>query len=222
MAEKKGALTGRDREDRKEYRERDYRPRPENEIGPYGLTEDIARDRAEISETIDLIARKFSSERLKGMVREEVRELDGYDRVRDLSDSLFKTIRENPIPAALASTGLILLLAKGEERFRAGREEAGVKGEELRSRAEGKRAEVAGRAREARERISGKAGAAKGTLQEAFRGNMLTAVAAAFAIGAVAGLVLPETRKEEDILGQAADTMKETASEAEGDVKKAA
>ncbi|MBW7956256.1 MAG: DUF3618 domain-containing protein [Deltaproteobacteria bacterium] len=222
MAEKKSALTEREREVRAEAHKEPYGQRPENERGPYELREDIARDRAEISDTIDLIARKFSTERLKGMVREEVRELGGYDRVREFTGSVMETIRENPIPAALASAGLILLFARGEERVKAGREELRGEKEELRARVEGKRAELAGRAREAREAISGRAGAAKGTLQEAFRGNMLAAVAAAFAIGAVAGLVLPETRKEEEILGQAAGEIKEAAREAEGEAKKAA
>lgn len=222
MAEKKGALTERERENRAEAREESASRRPEHGKGPYELREDIARDRAEISETIDLIARKFSTERLKGMVKEEVREFGGYDRVRDFTGSVMDTIRENPIPAALASAGLILLFAKGEERVKAGSEGLRGEKEELRARVEGKGAEIAGRAREAREVISGRAGAAKGTIQEAFRGNMLAAVAAAFAIGAVAGLVLPETRKEEEVLGQAAGEIKEAAREAEGEARKAA
>lgn len=222
MAEKKGALSGRERDDRAEYSEEARRLRPGHEKDPYGLREDIARDRAEISDTIDLIARKFSSERLKGMVREEVRELGGYDRVRDLTGSIFEMIRENPVPAALASTGLVLLFAKGEERLGAGREALRGEKEDLAARLEGRKAELAGMAKGARERISGRAGAARGTLQEAFRGNMLAAVAAAFAVGAVAGLILPETRKEEEALGEAAGRIKEAARDAEGDVKKAA
>lgn len=221
MAEKKGALTGSEREER--LRDERQRSRPEHEKSPYELREDIARDRSEISDIIDLIGRKFSSERLKGMVREEVREIGGYDRVRDLAGSLADTIRENPIPAALASTGLILLFAKGEERVRARKEELRGGKEEFRARAGEKRAELAGRAREAREAVSGKAVAARGTLQEAFRGNTLAAIAAAFAIGAVAGLVLPETDKEEEVLGGAVGELKEAAREAaEGEAKKAA
>ncbi|MBE7414208.1 MAG: DUF3618 domain-containing protein [Deltaproteobacteria bacterium] len=222
MAEKKGALTERERENRAEAREELTRQHPEHDKGPYELREDIARDRAEISDTIDLIARKLSTERLKGMVREEVRELGGYDKVREFTGSVMDTIRENPVPAALASAGLVLLFTKGEERVKAGREGLRAEKGELRARVEGKGAELAGRAREAGEAVSGRAGAAKGTIQEAFRGNMLAAIAAAFAIGAVAGLVLPETRKEEEVLGQAAGEIKEAAREAEGETKKAA
>ncbi|MBI2400554.1 MAG: hypothetical protein HYV23_05800 [Deltaproteobacteria bacterium] len=171
---------------------------------------------------------KFSAERLKDRAWDEIRAMTRPgSRARDTGSSLVDTIRNNPIPAAMAGAGLIILFARGSE---GGRYQA-----EVQATTEGKTAEarekvhdISQKAREKAQRLRGRVSEKTGYAGEELRGrasearsifhdlvedNPLAVVAAAFAIGSALGLGLPETRKERELLGEAGAAFRETAAE---------
>ncbi len=196
MAEKKGVMTNEDR----------YK-------SPEELRAEINHIRSDMGQTIKVISDRLSAEHLKERFREEARNA-GADRARDLTVSLIDRVRENPIPAAMAGTGLAFLFAKRRTA------EYDVSGrlEEKKGEAKARVSAIGARARARREEISGAAGErvreARGIVEDFLGSNPLALVAAAFAIGAAAGLVLPETRKEAEVMGEAASEIKEKAREA--------
>jgi len=84
--------------------------------------DEIEITRSELSVTFDAIQEKLSPQRLVDEAKESVREAtigkaehmvsEVGDRVRDTQMSLMDTIRENPLPAALAAIGLGWLWTK--------------------------------------------------------------------------------------------------------------
>lgn len=89
---------------------------------PSQIRGDIEETRAGMSQTIDEIQERLSPQRLARQARDTVREAtigkaermmdDARDTARDAGGSFLTTIRENPIPAALAGLGLGWLLYK--------------------------------------------------------------------------------------------------------------
>jgi len=83
---------------------------------PEQIRRQIERTRADMSETIDAIQDRLSPERVAGQVKEQVREAtigraehmvnDMTDSAREAGYGLMDTIRDNPVPAALAAIGL--------------------------------------------------------------------------------------------------------------------
>ncbi len=206
----------------------------DREKDPDEIKADIERTRAEMSETVEAIQEKLSPEHLRGRIRYRVREAAigrarnmanrAGDRALGIGANIMNTVKNNPVPAAMAGLGLGWLIMKrpqdsGDGHFAAGRT----------SQVRGKAEEIAGRTREsisetissAQERagqISGqvksKAGEMKGAARERteqarnritdfFRDNPLAAGALVLVIGAIAGLSIPATRKEEELMGEA-------------------
>lgn len=190
---------------------------------------EIDRTRSRINSTVDQIMERFSPESLKSRAWDEIREATGPgSRARQAGSSLMEAVRNNPIPAAMAGAGLIILFARGsgEERYRktepleAAGEKAGEAREkvyDIRRKARERTEELGGRAREkaahTKEEIRGKATEFKGVFSDLLGNNPLAVVAAAFAIGSAIGLGLPGTRKEEELLGEAGGALREKAHE---------
>lgn len=192
------------------------------------INREIDRTRARLSAAIDEIMDRFSAERLKDRAWDEIRAMTRPgSRARDTGSSLVNTIRNNPIPAAMAGAGLILLFARGSEGGRyqtqiqvttegkAG--EASEKVHDISQKAREKAQRLRGRVSEktgyAGEELRGKAGEVKNIFHDLVEDNPLAVVAAAFAIGSAIGLGLPETRKEQELLGEASAAMRETVAE---------
>lgn len=226
---------------------KDVSSKKRNERSPREIHEEIAKRRSEMRDTINALENKVSADHLKGKVRDELRSIGkAGSKAIQFNTSVFDTIRENPIPAAMASVGLIWLFSKSAGdggRYVSGKgygaeEKAGeIKGKaeeisgEVKAKAEdisgmakekagelkAKYGEVSGRARERvgeyGELLSRKAGRAKSRFSDTLHDNPLSVLASAFAIGAVIGLVLPETRKEEELLGETGERMREKAEE---------
>jgi ElaB/YqjD/DUF883 family membrane-anchored ribosome-binding protein len=168
---------------------------------------------------------RFSSERLKDRAWDEVRAMTRPgSRARDTGASLVDTIRNNPIPAAMAGAGLILLFARGSQGGKyqvqfttEGKAEASEKVHDISQKAREKarmvRGLVSAKTGYTEEELRGKAGEFKNIFHSIVEDNPLAVVAAAFAIGSALGLGLPETRKERELLGEAGEAFRETAAE---------
>lgn len=191
------------------------------------INREIERSRARLSGTIDEIMDRFSAERLKDRAWDEIRAMTRPgSRARDTGSSLVDTIRNNPIPAAMAGAGLIILFARGSEggRYQAevqattkgktaeAREKVHDISQKAREKAQRLRGRVSEKTGYAGEELSGKAGEVKSIFHDLVEDNPLAVVAAAFAIGSALGLGLPETRKERELLGEAGEAMRETAA----------
>lgn len=193
------------------------------------IHKEIDRTRSRINSTVDQIMDRFSPEALKSRAWDEIRSATGPgSRARETGSSLVDTIRNNPIPAAMAGAGLIILFARGPEGGKhkeAGAvETAGEKAGEAREkvydisqRTKGRVEDIQGRAKEkatrARDEIRGKTTEFRGLFNDLVENNPLAVVAAAFAIGSAIGLGLPGTRKEEELLGEAGEALREKAYE---------
>lgn len=195
---------------------------------PQDINKEIDRTRARLNGTIDEIMDKFSAERLKDRAWDEIRSMTRPgSRARDTGSSIIDTVRNNPIPAAMAGAGLILLFARGSEGGRYSTEvevttegKAGEAKEKVhditrkaRERAQRLRGRVSEKTGYAGEEISGKAGEVKSIFHGLVEDNPLAVVAAAFAIGSAFGLGLPETKKERELMGEASEAVREMGAE---------
>lgn len=70
---------------------------------------EIERTRADMSETVDAIQERLSPENLKEQAKDRVREAT-VGRAQEAGSGVVETIRQNPLPAALAGIGLGWLL----------------------------------------------------------------------------------------------------------------
>lgn len=190
------------------------------------LRQEIGRSRARLNVTIDELIDRFSSARLKDRAWDEIRAMTAPgSRARETGSTLVDTVRNNPIPAAMAGAGLILLFARGPGESRA---EAVVSVEDegtdvsgkvhdisrkAREKAEGLKGRTKEKAGHAGERIGERAREVRGVFDDLLENNPLAVAAAAFAIGSALGLSLPETEKERELLGEAGGKLMEKAAE---------
>lgn len=79
---------------------------PDEQRSPADIERDIERTRAEMSETVDAITARFQPEYIKEQAKEAIR-----DTARSAGTSMFDTIRDNPLPAAIAGMSIAWLFA---------------------------------------------------------------------------------------------------------------
>lgn len=72
------------------------------------IERDIERTRAEMSETIDAIGARLHPDYLKAQAKDAIR-----DTAREAGTSMIDTIRDNPLPAAIAGLSIAWLIANG-------------------------------------------------------------------------------------------------------------
>ncbi len=176
-----------------------------NEKGPEEIRADIARTRAEMGETISSIKEKLSPEHFKEQIREKVIESTTVrakkiahvtgEKAREVGSTILETVKHNPIPVGLIGMGLVWLVVKGTKISYVRTTGPGVK--ERTKVVTG----ISG------EKAQYRARRFKGKLQGAVNNNPLALGAAAFAVGALVGLIMPETKIEEELLEQAPDTL---------------
>lgn len=154
------------------------------------------------------------------------------EAVTDTGSNIVATIKENPIPAALVAVGLGWLFMSGrrreqpfEERYegayepiraeegRVGRIAEGAKGmaHDVREKASGAAHEAKTKGRRVVRQMGTKARRAEQSVESTFRDNPLAAGAVALALGAALGLLLPHTRKEDELMGGAKHRIAEKA-----------
>jgi uncharacterized protein YjbJ (UPF0337 family) len=144
----------------------------------------------------------------------------------DIAGNLLRTIRENPIPAAIAGASLAWLLTSKNSSAQKTLRYAGNVAGNVSSTAGEAVGSAAGAAGDTVSNITGAAGDAVGTVASTVKeqgqqaqsqlhrlllDNPLAVGAAAVAIGAVVGLAVPETPQEHQLMGQARDALFEKA-----------
>ena len=142
-----------------------------DETEPATLREDIAQTRTEMSGTIDAIQERLEPQRLVGEAKDAAREAvqgmvqettgavreatigkagqmagDVTETARGASSTIMDTIRDNPVPTALAAIGLGWLLLSGKKRSPAGQTPGGAA--EVVSKAQATAGDVADQARD--------------------------------------------------------------------------
>jgi ElaB/YqjD/DUF883 family membrane-anchored ribosome-binding protein len=162
----------------------------------------------------------------------------------DTGSGILETIRQNPLPAAMAAIGIGLLVmnrSNGRSAYRADRsweggwrdadeyrtgygttpgmtERAGETLDQVGQKAGRVASEVRSTVGELPDQVGTTARDVSWNAQRVLEDNPLAVGAAAFAIGAAIGMALPETEVERNVLGQATDraidTAQRTASEA--------
>jgi hypothetical protein len=240
---------------------------------------DIERTRAEMSETIEAIQERLSPTNLKEQVMEQVREQvqEAKDAVREATigkvenimqsagDKVYEarrtvvdTIKDNPIPAALAGIGLGWLAMNmwsgapngaartrgrvrgqyvgGQRYYGSGRmpypNQRVSGGPSFAEETQGALSRTADRAASAAgdavdtvrettayyaDQVQRQAEQAGEFVQETWQENPLTVAAVALAVGAAVGFALPQTRKENELMGEARDSLVEKAQGIAGD-----
>lgn len=264
------------------------------------LRQSIEESRSRMAETVEEIGARVNPDRvrreLKARARDEVDDFKANVKrkarstMRDLEHGaeekgrgMWRTIKDNPVPATMVGVGLAWLMANGsksdDDDYRRSRsdvygygydiapgyespdlaDEVRERGSEALDRAEGKAQhamdatrekaselghEAREQARHARDRaeewaneVQQKTVRAERRVEDAVRDNPLAAGAMAAALGLAAGLMVPETRREHELLGptrdrvldraqssamKAADKVRDAASETAGEAARKA
>lgn len=178
------------------------------------IREDIERTQREMSRTIDEIEDRLSPRNVMQRTKDKVRRA-GVNRTHSMIDK----ITANPIPAAMAGIGLLLLMRDND------------RGEEIREiddvaydanyasdyeqhshgRMHAMQERVGGAMGSARERVSGAMSSgmssARSTGQDLLASNPLILGVAALALGAIVGALVPETERENRMFGERRDEL---------------
>ncbi len=216
------------------------------DIPPEQIEADIARTRREITGTVGAIRERISPGHLKGQAKYKVREStvgrakEAASRIsrraKETGTQIADTVRRDPVPLALVGVGMAWWMinrsrhngSRISERTAALRNKTG----ELSGKVQEKAGEFTRQARERsgalaekakyaagryRRVAQDKALDAKNIFQQTAHDNPFTITAAAFALGAVFGLIIPETGREQEVMGSASGTVlgkaRETAQE---------
>ena len=168
------------------------------------IRSEIERTRAEMDQTFDALERKMTP----GQILEEAWHLTrGGTRVG--ASKLWQVAREHPLPATVIGLGLGWLLvesSRGDGRERSSRvlrEKASALGERSREKA----TEIGHRTRYQARR-------AQRSFWELMEENPLAVGVATLGLGVLAGLSLPSTRREDEILGERRDRLVDRLEEA--------
>ncbi len=192
------------------------------------LRESIAETRESIGNTIDALQEKLSPAAIAEQAKTAVREAtigkvenmvhEAEETITRTSYSLYDSIRNSPVPAAMAGIGLawFFLSRRRDERLMYRGEYQGEEG--LRAREAGEA--VTGKAREAGEAVKRVAREAteqgrriENRVEDWFYQNPLAAGAIVMATGTTIGLAIPISRKEEEWMGPARDKLVGKAGE---------
>ena len=201
---------------------------------------EIERTRADMGETVDAIQYRLSPENLKEQAKDRVKEAT-VGKAQGAGSTIMETIRANPLPAALTGLGLgwLFMSARRQSsaqlrttypyppRYEERSSSTPSAGEALErardsvgetaSQAQDKAGQVASQAQDRVSRLGDQARyqaqRAQGSFERMLRENPLTVGALAVGVGAAAGLAVPQTSKEHEVMGEARDTFVEKAQE---------
>ena len=218
------------------------------------IATEIEQTRDEMTGTVQAIGNRLDPANIVQDAKETVREAtvgrvehmtsNALETAGDTGSGILETIRQNPLPAAMAAIGIGLLVmnrSNGRGAYRADRyREGGWRDADEYRAGYGTGPGMTERAGETLDQVGQKAGHVASEVRSTVGGlpdqvgttardvgwnaqrvledNPLAVGAAAFAIGAAIGMALPETEVERNVLGQATDraidTAQRTASEA--------
>jgi ElaB/YqjD/DUF883 family membrane-anchored ribosome-binding protein len=195
-------------------------------------TAEIERTRADMGETVDAIQQRLSPENLKEQAMDKVKEAT-VGRAQVAGSTIVETIRANLLTAALTGLGLGWLFmsarrqSSAQLRYRsttygfpppyAERSSSTPSASETLGRARDSVGETASQAQDRVSHLGDQAQyqtrRASDEFQRVLRENPLTVGALAVGVGAAAGLAVPQTGKEHEVMGEARDTFVERAQE---------
>ena len=218
------------------------------------IATEIEQTRDEMTGTVQAIGDRLDPANIVQDAKETVREAtvgrvehmtsNALETAGDTGSGILETIRENPLPAAMAAIGIGLLVmnrSTGRREYRADRywegswrdadeyragygtgpgmtERAGETLDQVGQKAGRVASEVRSTVGDLPDQVGTTARDVGWNAQRVLEDNPLAVGAAAFAIGAAIGMALPETEVERNVLGQATDraidTAQRTASEA--------
>ena len=202
---------------------------------PEAIRENIEETRAELSETIDAIQERLSPEHLKEQATSAVREAtvgkaeaavsNATETARGAGARMLETIKQNPLPAALAGIGIGWLVMKSRSGS-SGSQSSGQSSGQMQQKVGETVGEVQERTGQmvsgaqertgqmvsgAQERVGQVAQQTQGQAQRLLQENPLAVGGIALALGAAVGLALPETQQEQQLMGQTRDRLLEQA-----------
>lgn len=180
------------------------------------IEENMARSRAEIEKTADELKARVSSENLAQTARQAVLESTQRveKKVKELADTAGETVEDlghqasdylhhNPMPALIAGLGLGLLVSMAERK-------------ETRSNLERYGTAEPGRFTQALSKRPGLLRAQRRTVRQARRLNRqhpLLLGAAVFGVGLLLGSLIPNSRREDELMGSTRDRLMESGKE---------
>ena len=184
------------------------------------LEQEIERSRARVAADVNALSEKVSPEHLKEAAKQKAMEgvrsgIDGVKRrSRRAGRSVLGAARSNPLPLLMVGAGFGWLLYNA-------RRDPDSEGWHVRERMDGAR-ERMNEARErtgkrlehARERASERISKARTDAGHYMEENPLAMGAIALAVGAGVGLLLPTSRREDELLGPQRDRLIERTREA--------
>lgn len=203
----------------------------ESHKDPQTLEREIDLKRAEIGGTVAALERKLSPgelfERALGFAR---------GNGREFFDNLAYSVKSNPVPMVLTSVGLLWMMASQHSgsSLASGAHADASTSHGLRDKAGELRARASGKLGDARERVGNTAHSASeglhhasdalrqraGDVREGFDAMMreqpLAIGAMGIALGALLGALLPPTRREDELLGDASERARQKAKELAG------
>jgi len=181
------------------------------------IRRDIDKTQRELAATAGEIQRRLTPRYIAGQARESVRRTSV-----NTTHTIIDRIKENPIPTALVGVGLFMLFRNSghgdgydvEFTPAVELEDEGS----LRARVDDAVGDVKERAQEVKDRAANAAGElanrtqtrarmAKNETQDFFRDNPLAAGLAVAALGAIAGAVVPQSRMENQLMGEKRDEL---------------
>jgi hypothetical protein len=202
---------------------------------PEEIRVEIEQTRVELSETIDAIQERLSPEHLKEQATSAVREATvgkaeqavsgATDTAKGVGATMLETIKQNPLPAALAGIGLGWLVLKSRSGGSGGQSSGQLQqnvGEttssvgETASQAQERAGQVVSSAQETAGQVAGQT---QSQVQRLLQERPLAVGGIALALGAAVGLALPETPQEHQVMGAARDRLLEQAKATAQDVQ---
>jgi hypothetical protein len=200
-----------------------------------GIRAEIEETRTQMSDTLDEIGERLRPSHIKQQIGQGIHDATVgrvEDAARHAADSvtgvgrrLVDVVRDNPIPAAMIGIGLSwLFLGGGGQRSSGGYSmhqqsdaQTGVRA--LADRAGEVGDQVADRARDVANTVRYDAREGARLASDQFRANPLAMGAAAVAIGVAAGLAIPATRQEQELMGEARDRLVDRAKDVATEAK---
>lgn len=206
------------------------------------IRNDIEATRAEMSETVDALQEKLNPEHIKEQVVDSVREAtigraenmvsSASETVRGTGTSIVDRITDNPIPAAMVGIGIGWMLLNNSNRAAVAKYQAQSRAKdisrdvsdnvqfkamqvqekagELAEHAQDQAGHLAERAHDQVEHVASQS-------HQLMESSPLIAGALAIALGAAAGFLVPETSRENELMGPTRDRLLDQAKEMAGE-----
>lgn len=195
---------------------------------PHEIQAEIDRTRSEMDGTLRRIEQRLTPGQLMDQGLEYVKN----SGIQEFASNLGGSVKENPLPVALVGIGLAWLMASGRnsggssystsvsssmssakdqvsDKLQAARERAGQVTKNTRDMANQIGDKVSAMGQSARAQVQ----RAKGNFNYMLEEQPLALGAIGLAIGAVLAAAAPHTRKEDELMGEASDRLKEQATD---------